>query len=1575
MESWTQKELEPNPDWRRIVVKNVSDSGSIWVATYPVASMCYDKSELQPLSSDEIEIKEGEMFAVKGEYGDHWYRGKVISINEVNIKLFLIDSAETCWALKKNLRLLPEYSKKILPQIFQVNFYGIQPVITELGICENSLQPKRVKVFSWTNAAIRLIRKRLDASRVIYFKEIDTVSVGEFDNTKIIKYGSIFIECMKEFVCLNDILCAEGFATKVESFRGIAKELTKQLTDQARTTAGQDTGNETIPRTVHPFNRSEKRKDTIIVEKSVAAVSESNKTLFRNVVGFGSYMLRPISYPISSLLGRFPVLRNSVSDKNHEEEAIEERRCSSSIKERPSSSKSLVSDSTPMQEHAPAAAAAAAADAVDESSSSNSEMNIEPTRLQLIKKEKKRNNMFSLFNIVLHSSPDIEETIEPINFLFDSYICERIQSVLTEKRRYDLTPLQKHIYPVLCKRYNILVVGNATSGKTLASVVSIVSLLRQEQFYSSLPMTHGPKAIHLCSYSYKVRNTARMYTDLINGPDVVVQVACGGAGLDSSVKLNMIKRCDILVTTPICLARVLKAGQIVDLKRLCHIIYDDADTIFDIFLDEIKSITAAIKILENKRTSFKVQKIVLSQTWFPKLRDFVKNVIFSGFICVSNFNQLESVLYSNFKPNFQFLQPKNKADRLKLLLQSHPLPARRIVIICNDVDEVTELEQKLEEIGKTVLVAHEGMTHIEVSGVRKCWTSSMALLDPVLVCTDSANSIFSELEITDCTWLIQYSLPPSKTVFSNRFGCLLDSFRNIFLDNEDKLEPRIDIFIDESNDEQFPMIVNVMKRMKVLVHPVIDEVVERIKKRKELAKKHSPVCDQLREFGVCHDRKVCHFRHIFIKNVDDEENLYVPKVGLVKLNILDVHSANHLSAQTLEYKVDSQWRRMPNHKLLELICLKMDAHFKVRSQIFIYPKPELGDLVAVKPDHDLYCRGKVITILKRNEEKEPTKVRVKLIDLGAIMEFSTLKLYDLPDELKKYPGQAVDVFLCGLKPADQDCAWDLEAVNFVKRWVESAQRNIRVNGKSQYIYGQISMSAGHTLWLEHITHCEWLEATKTQIHSNLGFELLQAKLALSNPDHKPIIRNLCAQANLNIFINETKQEKTSTKKKVNNIERWAHLPRDEFSSVEVIMAQRPDCIFIRHEKFKDRIDLLTKDLADLVPKRLHEGDLVEGDICLAFYDEDESWNRAKVLEFKSATQVKIFFVDHGDFKVVGWNYLAKIPENFITRLPFQAMECELVGVRASNEDINFDEAIYELTECDELCKPLQAYVFDLELEATITGGRKYSIVLIDTTSNPFVVINEELCRRGFADWHLDDEQKFDDIVSRCKVSESEEDFLDDPESYGFIDFNDNVELPELKPDKEECLNSQTWTDVRFDGEKLVPVVEPELAAPGPFQKLLDNFEENEEDLFYLLGLNKKQVLKALLPSLEYEALDTPKITEIPPSMESKPVDDYPRITEIQNTSDVDGDVSDAEDKCSAQTKIKSKRKHKKQNSEKGNDSDDDDDDVPPPLGHSGDVYTPKVTWFDDDCHVWVYIHLIGVQDYRIVLSKRTLSVR
>ncbi|XP_039298022.1 putative ATP-dependent RNA helicase TDRD12 [Nilaparvata lugens] len=404
---------------------------------------------------------------------------------------------------------------------------------------------------------------------------------------------------------------------------------------------------------------------------------------------------------------------------------------------------------------------------------------------------------------------------------------------------------------------------------------------------------------------------------------------------------------------------------------------------------------------------------------------------------------------------------------------------------------------------------------------------------------------------------------------------------------------------------------------------------------------------------------------------------------------------------------------------------------------------EVGDIVAVEPRPDylpgLYCRARVVSVLSE------TRVKVKLIDVGDFMEFYVYALFDLPDSLKVYPHLTVDLFLSGLKPPARDCDWLPNADQFSRIWVERAMTNSRINEKN-FIHGEIQMKVNHCLWMTNIKYSGW--RGKSSVESSLGFELLSRQLAEPNSDDKTRLRNLFEIAGIT-------EQGAGAATEIGE-QQWAELPRNVYSNVEVLSAQNPQCIYLRHKSVADRLDLLTADIQHFAETSSHvkKGTLDLGSICLAL--SNNIWRRAKIYKISSDLEIlEVFFVDEGCSGWVKWDEVMEIPQSFMKRLPFQAIECELSGMKEPNEGW-VESAIFDITNFKAFRKPIQAHVIEEKGEKEpVMGEKKYSIVLIDANSSRNIIINRALHNWGFAK-RQPQEGSIDELLHQFEASSLQE---------------------------------------------------------------------------------------------------------------------------------------------------------------------------------------------------------------------------
>ncbi|XP_075889786.1 tudor and KH domain-containing protein isoform X2 [Nelusetta ayraudi] len=139
--------------------------------------------------------------------------------------------------------------------------------------------------------------------------------------------------------------------------------------------------------------------------------------------------------------------------------------------------------------------------------------------------------------------------------------------------------------------------------------------------------------------------------------------------------------------------------------------------------------------------------------------------------------------------------------------------------------------------------------------------------------------------------------------------------------------------------------------------------------------------------------------------------------------------------------------------------------------------------------------------------------------------------------------------------------------------------------------------------------------------------------------------------------------------------------------------------------------------------------LVVGDIVAAPYRDHDKWNRARVLGVLPSGLVDLYYVDFGDNGGLAKESLCRIRSDFLS-LPFQAIECNLAGVRPQGEEwseLALDD-FDRLTHCARW-RPLQAKLCSYSHSDSSSWP---SVKLYDTTQGKSLDIGEELIRLGHA---------------------------------------------------------------------------------------------------------------------------------------------------------------------------------------------------------------------------------------------------
>ncbi|XP_033467983.2 tudor and KH domain-containing protein isoform X1 [Epinephelus lanceolatus] len=191
---------------------------------------------------------------------------------------------------------------------------------------------------------------------------------------------------------------------------------------------------------------------------------------------------------------------------------------------------------------------------------------------------------------------------------------------------------------------------------------------------------------------------------------------------------------------------------------------------------------------------------------------------------------------------------------------------------------------------------------------------------------------------------------------------------------------------------------------------------------------------------------------------------------------------------------------------------------------------------------------------------------------------------------------------------------------------------------------------------------------------------------------------------------------------------------DEHLEVYVSASENPNHFWIQILGVRSlQLDKLTEEMNRFYnscnPTEQRVETIVVGDIVAAPYKDHGSWNRARVLGVLSSGLVDLYYVDFGDNGELPRDSLCHMRSDFLS-LPFQAIECNLAGVRPKGEI--WTEAALDMFEQLTYCaswRPLQAKLCSYS-HSDISSWP--SVKLYDNSEGKTIDIGEELVRLGHA---------------------------------------------------------------------------------------------------------------------------------------------------------------------------------------------------------------------------------------------------
>ncbi|XP_043791864.1 putative ATP-dependent RNA helicase TDRD12 isoform X4 [Apis laboriosa] len=447
--------------------------------------------------------------------------------------------------------------------------------------------------------------------------------------------------------------------------------------------------------------------------------------------------------------------------------------------------------------------------------------------------------------------------------------------------------IQSYIWPAIKKGLDIITIGTAKSGKTTGYAFAICGLLATN---ANLPQGINPSVLILCSSSSEVLEVNFLCTEFLQNYEKIRSIAAINGKSERSLVAEMFNGCQILISTPRFLVRFMNRNEkLINFKNLQYLILDGGDIILNKYYDSVNHLFKKYNIISNRELKNKMLQIIITAAhWTPQLKKVAFILMDNPCICIASF--LEAAIFKSVHINIYVINSKKKNEKLLDLL-SNGYSYIRTIIICTNTDEAEKLYNFLQKHIE-ILLAHGNMNFFQLQDIKQCWNVCISGSYPILICTDD---ILSDIDITNVTWLIHYSIPlHSKTQFNFRFSTLIE---NLQMEN---CNCKVTIMMDENNDIQFLHVMKIMQRMNVTIPQNILENIKFITNALEKKKENYPICDNIKSWGFCNKQVSCAFRHKIISKID------IPLTNIqindkVKFRVVSILDATHVSARIISY--------------------------------------------------------------------------------------------------------------------------------------------------------------------------------------------------------------------------------------------------------------------------------------------------------------------------------------------------------------------------------------------------------------------------------------------------------------------------------------------------------------------------------------------------------------------------------------------------------------------------------------------------------------------------------------------------
>ena len=328
------------------------------------------------------------------------------------------------------------------------------------------------------------------------------------------------------------------------------------------------------------------------------------------------------------------------------------------------------------------------------------------------------------------------------------------------KMQYDLmTPIQKYIIPYVLNKKDCLGCAQTGSGKTIAFLVPIVSLMLKEGCPKE-KMQYNYCSYPVCLILVPTRELAeQIYKEarkVIHKTGIIVTKVYGGVPCDSQIR-ELKQGSDIVIGTP---GRLLEhiERRYLNLSMIQYLVMDESDRMLDMgFEDQMKSIVFNSQMTDKTKRNNLMFSATIPQNVLSISNKFMNE---SYLITSSNKNDIGNA-NSNVTQIIEYVEDNDKILKLHEIFQQIQGNA---ILFMETKKSVDSLESFLEKRNYNVVAIHGDKPQTLRQEAIKLFSSGEV---PILIATDVASR---GLDFPNVSYVFNFDMPKNIEDYIHRIG-------------------------------------------------------------------------------------------------------------------------------------------------------------------------------------------------------------------------------------------------------------------------------------------------------------------------------------------------------------------------------------------------------------------------------------------------------------------------------------------------------------------------------------------------------------------------------------------------------------------------------------------------------------------------------------------------------------------------------------------------------------------------------------------------------------------------------------